>query len=129
MAGCEKITPVLVVQELFFRGDFLNWTLNNRMQTSLAGADVSDGVVVEPLMVIDIESLEILKRYVRAGCCTISQAINSLNEYDRERLASFRRHLAVYLTQFPTTEDTDVEERFEKLMERMRELIKVERDV
>jgi hypothetical protein len=129
MAGFERVTPVLVVQELFFRGDFLNWTLNNRLQNLLAGADVSDGVVVEPLMVIDIESLEILKQYVQAGFCTISQAINSLNKRDTERLAAFRRHLAVYLQQFPTIKDADVEERFEKLMERMRRLIKDERDV
>jgi hypothetical protein len=124
MGGVEKVTPVLVVQDQFFRSDFLNWTLNNRLQTLLAGADVSDGVVIEPLMVIDIESLEILKQYVGAGLCTISQAINSLNEYDRERLAALRRHLAAYLKQFPKTRDADVEERFERITERMRKLIK-----
>jgi hypothetical protein len=122
--GCDKVTPVLIVQEPFFRSDFLNWTLNNRLQTLLASANVSDGVVVEPLMVIDIESLEILKPYVQAGQCTVSQAINSLNEYDRERLAAFRRHLVVYLKQFSKIKDVDVEERFEKIMERMRMLIK-----
>lgn len=124
MDGFEKVTPVLIVQEPFFRSDFLNWTLNNRLQTLLAGADVSDGVVVEPLMVIDIESLEILRPYVRAGLCTIPQAINSLNEFDRERLAAFRRHLAVYLKQFTPVKDAEVEERFEKLTDRMRKLIK-----
>jgi tRNA A-37 threonylcarbamoyl transferase component Bud32 len=61
---------------------------------------------------------------VGAGLCTISQAINSLNEYDRERLAALRRHLAAYLKQFPKTRDADVEERFEKITERMRKLIK-----
>jgi hypothetical protein len=124
MDGCEKVTPVLIVQDLFFRGDFLNWTLNNRLQHLLAGAGVSDGVVVEPLMVIDIESLEILKPYVQAGFCTISQAVNSLNGFDRERLAAFRRHVAVYLKQFTPIKDVEVEKRFEKLMERMRKLIK-----
>lgn len=124
MDGCEKVTPVLIVHEFFFRGDFLNWTLNNRLQNLLAGANVSDGLAVEPLMVIDIESLELLKPYVQAGLCTISQAINSLNEYDRERLAAFRRHIAVYLKQFSTIKDADVEERFEKNMERMRKLVK-----
>lgn len=124
MGGCDKITPVLVVQELFFRGDFLNWTLNNRLQDLLANANVSDGVVVEPLMVIDVESLEMLKPYVLAGVFTISQAINSLNEFDRERLAAFRRHVAVYLERFPKVDDAEVEERFEKIMERMRRLIK-----
>jgi hypothetical protein len=95
----------------------------------LAGASVSDGVAVEPLMVIDIESLEILKPYVQAGLCTISQAINSLNEYDRERLAAFRRHVAVYLKQFSPMNDSEVEERFEKNMERSRKLIKDEQVV
>lgn len=129
MDGYEKVTPVLVVLELFFRADFLNWTLNNRLQDLLAGANVSDGVAVEPLMVIDIESLEILKPYVQAGLCTISQAINSLNEYDRERLAAFRRHVAVYLKQFSPMNDSEVEERFEKNMERSRKLIKDEQVV
>jgi hypothetical protein len=129
MDGYEKVTPVLIVQESFFRGDFLNWTLNNRLQDLLAGANVSDGVAVEPLMVVDIESLEIMKPYVQAGLCTISQAINSLNEYDRERLAAFRRHIAVYLKQFSTINDLEVEERFVKNMERSRKLVKDEQVV
>lgn len=126
MDGFVKITPVLVVQELFFRVDFLNWTLNNRMQALLAGADVSDGITVEPLMVIDIESLEMLRPYVQAGVFTLSRAINALNEFDRERLAAFRRHVAVYVERFPEVNDTEVEERFEKIMEWMRKLIRDE---
>jgi hypothetical protein len=64
--------------------------------------------------------------FVQGGFCTISQVINSHNEFDRERLAAFRRHLVVYLKQLPKVRDVSVGERFEKLMERMRKLIKDE---
>lgn len=120
LSGYEKITPILIVQESFFRGDFLNWTLNNRFQALLASSSISAAITIEPLMVIDIESLELLKPYVLSGACTFSQAVNSLNAFDRERLASFRRHLSTYLDQFPKATDETVKRRFESIMARVK---------
>ena len=55
---------LLIVQEPLFRLEFLNWILNNRFQELFAPAHTSAGVHVEPLMVVDIESLEILRPYI-----------------------------------------------------------------
>jgi hypothetical protein len=123
LVGFEKVTPILVVQESFFRMDFFNWTLNNRFQSYIAAAQISSAITIEPLLVIDIESFEILKPYILSGRFTLSQVVNSINAINPDRRMSLRRYLSEYLEQFPPVQDEEIETQFSEIIERTKQLL------
>jgi len=119
----ERVTPILIVQESWFRFPFFNWWLNRRFQGLLAKAQVLPRVRVDPLIIVDIDSLELLEPYLQAGLCSFEQPINSLifDDRNKECLMPFHRHVTGFLSQFKTVvRDEAAINRFGQIMERIR---------
>jgi hypothetical protein len=119
MSGITKITPVLVVQEPFFRFDFFNWMLNRRF-TKLMKKGKVKAIEVAPLQVIDIDSLERLKANLVAGDFRLDQCLNARAHDDPEQLSSFGTFpWKKYFPPLGTRPDNESEERFAQILKRV----------
>jgi hypothetical protein len=114
-----KITPVLVVQEPFFRFDFLNWMLNRRFKKLIKKSKVKP-IEIAPLQVIDIESLERLKPHLMAEDFRLDQFLNARAHVDPDQLSSFVTFpWKRYFPALDTREDTESRERFTRILKRV----------
>jgi len=118
-----KITPVLIVQEPFLRGDFLNWMLNCRFKRLIQKRKVKS-IEIAPLQVIDIESLERLKPNLIARDFSLDQCLNARACDDPDVIYSFNTFpWKKYFPSFGMREDEEVTERSEAIFSRVRKTI------
>jgi hypothetical protein len=118
-----KITPVLIVQEPFLRGDFLNWMLNSRFKKMIQKSKVKP-IEIAPLQVIDIESLERLKPNLMARDFSLDQCLNARACDDPEVIYSFNTFpWKKYFSSFGTREDEEVTKRSKAILSRVRKTI------
>jgi len=118
-----KITPVLVTQEPFLRGDSFNSMLNSRLKKLLQKSKVK-AIEIAPLQVIDIESLESLKPNLIARDFSLDQCLNARACDDPEVIYSFSTFpWKKYFPSFGTREDEEVSERSDAILKRVRETI------
>jgi hypothetical protein len=118
-----KITPVLVVQEPFFRFDFFNWMLNRRFSKLIRKSKVK-AIEIAPLQIVDIETLERLKPYFIAGDFRLDQCLNARALDDEDQLSSFVTFpWNKYFPVFGTRQDTDINQRFTEILNRVRKTI------
>jgi len=127
-SSIERVTPILVVQESFFRFPFFNWQLNRRFQSLLEKASISPRIAVDPLVVVDIDSLERLTPYLQKRLCSFEQPVNSLifDDRNKECLRPFHDHITGFLSQFQEVKVRNEEAiaRFGRITERMRTIFK-----
>jgi hypothetical protein len=118
-----KITPVLVVQEPFLRGDFLNWMLDCRFRKLIQKSKVK-AIEIAPLQVIDIESLERLKPNLIARDFSLDQCLNARACDDPDVIYSFNTFpWKKYFPSFGTREDEEVRERSDAILSRVHKTI------
>ena len=118
-----KITPVLIVQEPFLRGDFLNWMLNCRFKKLIQKSKVK-AIEIAPLQVIDIESLERLKPNLITRDFSLDQCLNARACDDPDVIYSFNTFpWKKYFPSFGTQEDEEVRVRSEAVLRRVRKTI------
>ena len=121
LTSITKVTPVLVVQELFLQFDFMNWMLNNRFQKLIKDSNVSSAISIAPLQLIDINSLERLKVNWIAGDFRLDQSLNARVDEDPPLLSSFATFpWKRFFPSFGEREDTDLKDRFHSVMDRIR---------
>jgi len=118
-----KITPVLVVQEPFLRGDSFNSMLNCRFKKLIQKSKVKP-IEIAPLQVIDIESLERLKPNLIARDFSLDQCLNARACDDPDVIYSFNTFpWKKYFPSFGTQEDEEVRVRSEAILRRVRKTI------
>lgn len=88
LPGITKITPVLVVQEPFFRFDFLNEILNQGFGRLMKKGKLKP-IEIAPLQVIDIESLERMMPNLIARDFRLDQCLNARATDDPDQRTSF----------------------------------------
>jgi hypothetical protein len=119
-SGCriERITPVLIVQEPALRLQILEGILSQRFLKLLRRKEISNAVRVEPLAVIDIDTLEDLKPHLMAGDFTLEQCLNARALRDPEYTLMWHDFLDYLFPNFQKTPDMEVDRKFEAIMGR-----------
>lgn len=73
----EKVSPVLIALEPFFKSHLIEgFFLNSYFDRELENIRLTSRVKLNPLAVLEIETLENLKRYLEAGDATLEQCLN-----------------------------------------------------
>ena len=116
----QKITPVLVVQEIFLGLDFMTEILNLRFQKLLKTAKITEAVDIMPLQVLDIDSLEVMTPNLIAEDFRLEQILNARAHMDPNLIANFFKLTKELFPSFGTREDTEIEARFLSITERVR---------
>lgn len=114
----EKITPVLIVQEPILRFHMIEEMLSKRFVRVLKQRKITKGVRVAPLAVIDIDTLEGMKPSLVAGDFTFEQVLNARATRDPNYNYIWHNFLNEYFPQFGKKVDTELNSRFEAIMER-----------
>jgi hypothetical protein len=114
----EKITPVLVVRESFLRFSAIEEMLSRRLVRLLARKNVSKGVEVAPVAVIDIDTLEEMMGNLVAGDFTVEQAINLRALRDPGYRWMWYDFLLEHFPQFRKRKDEDLLKKFGAIMDR-----------
>jgi hypothetical protein len=86
----------------------------------LSNTNIDPTLNIAPLTVIHVYDLERLLPYLQKGIFTFEQAVNSSIYHDPQRLESFSNYLFHFLDQFPNLKDTEMESRFEAVIDRIR---------
>ncbi|MGH9961342.1 MAG: hypothetical protein ACREBC_30155, partial [Pyrinomonadaceae bacterium] len=114
----EKITPVLVVRESFLRFSAIEEMLSLRFVRLLACKNVSRGVEVAPLAVIDIDTLEEMMANLVEGDFTLEQCLNARALRDPGYRWTWYDFLLEYFPQFRKRKDDELNNRFGAIMDR-----------
>jgi hypothetical protein len=114
----EKITPVLIVQEPLLRFHLMEELLSKRFLRLLKKRNISEGVKVAPLAVIDIDTLEEMKTNLVAGEFTLEQCLNLRAVRDPEYKYIWHTFLSDFFPQYGETEDYELVEKFGAIMDR-----------
>jgi hypothetical protein len=114
----ERITPVLIVQEPALRLQILEDILSQKFRNLLNGKRISNAVRVEPLAVIDIDTLEEMKPHLIAGEFTLEQCLSARALRDPEYKVMWHDFLDFFCPNFQSTADTEVNRKFEEIMDR-----------
>lgn len=114
----EKITPVLIVQEPILRLSIIEEMLNRRFLRLLARKNVSEGVRVAPLAVIDIGTLERMKPNLIAGDFTLEQCLNARAARDPGYKQIFHSFLSDNFSEYGKKEDVEISSKFKSIMNR-----------
>lgn len=116
----QKITPVLVVQEIFLGLDFMTEILNLRFQKLLKTAKITKAVDIMPLQVLDIDSLEVMTPNLIAEDFRLEHILNARAHMDPTLISNFSKLAKELFPSFGTREDTELEARFLSITKRMR---------
>lgn len=115
----EKITPVLIVREPILRFSGVEEILSDRFLRLLKQRHVSHSVKINPLAVIDIDTLEEMKPNLMAGDFTLQQCLNARAARDPAyRSFSWHDFLVESFPEFATKADEEVNAKFESIMDR-----------
>jgi hypothetical protein len=115
----EKITPVLIVQEPILRFSGVEEMLSDRFLRLLKQRRISHSVKINPLAVIDIDTLEEMKPNLMAGDFTLQQCLNARAARDPAyRSVSWHDFLNESFREFATRADEQVNAKFEAIMDR-----------
>jgi hypothetical protein len=114
----EKVTPVLVVQEPFLRFHIIEELLSKRFRRILKKREISNGVKVAPLAVLDIDTLEELAPNLVAGDFTLAQCLNARAYRDPDYKQFWPEFISDHFEQIGKREDRDVSEKFGEIMNR-----------
>ncbi len=114
----ERITPVLIVRESFLRFSAIEEMLSRRFVRLLARKNVSRGVEVAPLAVIDIDTLEEMMANLVEGDFTLEQCFNARALRDPGYRWTWYDFLLEYFPQFRKREDEELNNRFGAIMDR-----------
>ncbi|HYJ84508.1 MAG TPA: hypothetical protein VEW46_00450 [Pyrinomonadaceae bacterium] len=114
----EKITPVLIVRESFLRFSAIEEILSRRFVRLLARKNVSRGVEVAPLAVIDIDTLEEMMPNLVAGDFTLEQCLNARALRDPGYRWMWYDFLLEHFPQFRKRKDEELNKRFGAIMDR-----------
>ncbi|MDX6527727.1 MAG: hypothetical protein QOH41_17 [Blastocatellia bacterium] len=114
----EKITPVLIVREPILRFSGVEEMLSDRFLRLLKQRRVSHSVKINPLAVIDIDTLEEMKPNLVAGDFTLQQCLNVRAARDPLYRSSWHDFLVESFPEFATKADEEVNAKFESIMDR-----------
>jgi hypothetical protein len=114
----EKITPVLLVRESFLRFSAIEEMLSLRFIRLLAGKNVSRGVEVAPLAVIDIDTLEEMMPNLVEGDFTFEQCLNARALRDPGYRWMWYDFLLEYFPRFRKRNDENLNSKFGEIMHR-----------
>jgi hypothetical protein len=122
----NKVMPVMVVREPFLRAPFMNWMLNTRFKKLVKQSKITRRVQIEPLTVIDIDSLEILKNNLIANDFSLVQCLSARASRDRQQLSVFRSLAREQFRSYGKRQDADLETQFDSIFDRVAQSISQE---
>lgn len=117
----EKITPVLIVQEPLLRFSAIEEMLSRRLIRLLKKKKITKAVKVAPLAVIDIDTLEMMKPNLVAGDFTLEQCLNARAARDPNYKYIFHNFVNEYFPQYGKSEDVELDDKFEVIMNRAKQ--------
>jgi hypothetical protein len=109
---------VLVVRESFLRFSAIEEMLSRRFLRLLAHKNVSKGVEVAPLAVIDIDTLEEMMPNLVEGDFTLEQCLNARALRDPGYRWMWYDFLLEHFPQFRKRKDEELNSRFGAIMDR-----------
>ena len=114
-----EITPVLIVQEQFFRYGF-NWYMTQMFQELAARSNISQSITVNQLQVIDIETLERIRPNLIAGDFRLEQVLKNRAAFDPEQknMVPFYIHHA-FKDFYGKRRDEKIDRRFDEIFNRI----------
>jgi len=110
----------MIVQEPALRLQILEGILSQKFRNILQSKKISNAVRVEPLAVIDIDTLEEMKPHLIAGEFTLEQCLNARALRDPDYKVMWHDFLDFFCPNFQKTPDTEVNEKFGEIMDRAR---------
>lgn len=113
-----EITPVIIVQEQFLRFGF-TWLLKGMFEELIAQSNVSAAISINPLQVLDIQTLETMRPNLIAGDFRLEQVLKNRGSFDKDQINPWEIHLNAAFPDYRTREDEKLQKGFDSVFKRL----------
>lgn len=113
-----EITPVIVVQEQFLRFGF-TWLLKDMFKELISQSNVSAAITINPLQILDIQTLETMRPNLLAGDFRLEQVLKNRGSFDKDQINLWEVHLNAAFPNYGTRSDEKLQKRFDSVFKRL----------